>query len=192
MVGSVNAIVIVPSTQQHELVGQPKVTNEAALAPNGQSTALRSTGDQNVKITIFDQFGKALDSIYDGSKVVVETWTGKDEQPAGILLDGPIEHPTGNLNSGVILDETQVSVNFNYKIVMTPAEIVEWRNFTYFIPGIHINNLVANPNLKKIFAKGVQHLTVQGHSVTPSFLRDMETAKINVPPSWYTVTDTAQ
>lgn len=187
-VGSVPAIVVVPSTQKQS-VSAPTCTNTSTVS--GSGTTVYTTVTATATITIFDQFGNVLDSIYDGQGYVSETWTNVTVRNAE-LSNGPIDTPTGILTSGVILDEVGFILS-QPNLSMSDSDRQAWANFTFMLPGGNYNNVFAYTTYSRVvlpYAQGTQNLTVHGFSVKPAYVRTQQTTATNYPPPPFTVTQT--
>lgn len=187
-VGQAQAIVVIPVTQKHKV--ETSFCINSSEPPSSGKTHLFTEAGATVTITFFDQFGNALNAIYDGTGYVSETWTNQIVKYTNPETDGPIELPTGNLSSGVLLDKTSFTLGYSLAPELTPAERQNWVAFTYIIPGTNANNLFEYFALSKLpYLQATQSLTVHGFSVAPSFVRTMTSLHQNYPPTPYSVTD---
>jgi len=144
-------------------------------------------------VTIYDQFGKVLDAIYNGTGDVSETWTNVTVRGGGALDNGPIMLPTGTLTSGVILDATGFQIPDQLTQTLSAQQLQAWVAFKLLLNNV-ANNLFANVALPASppYAQGTQNLTVHGFSVTPNYVRTQEGLVQNYPPSPYSITNTPQ
>jgi hypothetical protein len=188
-VGMVRVIVIVPKTQTR-VVPAAGLENSASYDPNlvfelppnwrGFSVILGSKSTSLVQITFKDQFGNALDSIYDGHNVVVEELSG--DAPNIVI---PIVLPPGNdLANGVKLDETGLLPTTDpTHHLMTQAEIDSWRQG---------GGYQGHTNICSVMGLSVdlhigQKLWVRGHAITPDYNRLIQIRPVEQSP--VTITD---
>ncbi len=188
--GYVHVTVLKPTTQTHA-VGSATLSNSANLLPNGAGTSLTTEVGSVITITVKDQFGKNLHSIYNGPDVVTERFVNIVTSNGGALTPNwvPISIPDNILNNGIKLDQTAFSITINVGNVLTPTQIANWNNGTLTLNGKNnVFALLGSGNTPT--ARGDMEVKVDGHAVTPNFHRNMISTSGNHPPVPYTVTDT--
>jgi hypothetical protein len=195
-------VVVVPTSDTH-MIGPISLTNTAQLGVtlNGQAaTEVRTSLDATVKITIFDQFGQTLDSVYDGNKVVTEQFSntteqglpGSPEDRALSIVEIPITEPDSAFHSGIKLDQLTIDTGTAVPGTFNQMQIQGWQNGTLFLvtPDGRFNN-VYSFGRQHVVLIGTQTIRVHGYAVSPNFIRTEEALPNNHPPIPFTATDVA-
>jgi len=178
-----NILILVPETQSHA-VGSYSLQN---YVTDG-NTKLWTKMSSIVTITIRDQFGALLDSVYDGEDVVSETFSsygGADFYPAPD--NGPLYLPNNYLTGGIKEDEASAELSDQVSPALTQTQVNQWVAETLLLPGGH-NNIFAMYGSPTI-SDHLQSITVHGHEVAPDSVRTLETFPNNHPPVPFRVTD---
>jgi outer membrane protein assembly factor BamB len=194
-------LVIIPTNQTHN-VSTPTLTNIAnSIVVNGSTaTELRTSVDAVATITVKDQFGQILDSVYDGVGVVTEQFSNTTEQglpqpstgPALPAIETVITEPDNVFANGIKLDQLEVNAGTALPATLTAAQIQGWQNGTLFLTtnAGQFNNVFSFTNTH-ILLTGTQTIRVHGYRVTPDFVRTQDATPNNHPPIPYTATDVA-
>ena len=134
----------------------------------------------NIDITIYDQFGNALDSMYDGYHVVHETQSG-----ASTTNDAPIKFPDGQFSNGTIKDEVSETPGFEDNATDPDLSKAEqgWNGFSDFFDA-----QVGSGNWDNAFAIKIgsqvqvinQIISIYGFSLTGSWQRTLTFTQTNV------------
>jgi hypothetical protein len=194
-------LVVVPAAQTHSVgtLQFQNIANSRTLPDGTPATELRTNAHTNVTITIFDQLGQRLDSVYDGDSVVTEQFSDTTEsgfpQPGGPTMpttETVITEPDSTFRSGAKLDEVQINAGTLVGNVLTAVQIQEWQNGNLFIINQdgNSNNVFSLRNLHPL-ANGRQTIRVHGFLVAPDFSRSEEVQPRNTPPIPFTAIDIA-
>jgi hypothetical protein len=188
-VESANVIVVVPKKQTHA-VGPLFVRNEVP-----GPIMVKSTIGATVTITIQDQFGNTLDSVYSCGTggITCPVVTEQFSLRTGAFLNNPgleesIVIPNNTFTNGAKADEASydntVTVNGP---PLSASERADW------IAEVGISGSTNAFHLGPIALSGdaVQTIRVHGHTVTPNFKRTQAVQAANHPPIQATVTDVA-
>ena len=178
------AIVIKPKTRTHA-IGAAVVNNTAVLLEGGAGTQLTTSIDQIVTITIKDQFGNVLHSVYNGQNVVEEKFeniTNGGLTPSWIA----IRIPDREFVNGIKLDECGAVQDTAISLNLTPAQIAYWGAGTLTING---KNNTFSIDAVTYTTEGDMKLKVDGHEVTPDVHRKIEIVPNNHPPAPVSTTD---
>lgn len=172
-VGQVQVVVVVPKTQTHSIVNNPLYfKNECTPNNPVGKTNMWSEGGRLVTIKIFDQFGTLLDSIYDGTNVLHESWVEPKEYiavPAFVDANMPQA-----LASGVLADPVAIARGFIVPNVLTAQEVGQWKSGNLDINGPGVNTIFAyygSLGQPVGSAKATQVITCHGHQVTTNYQR---------------------
>lgn len=187
-IASSDVVVVIPKTQTHS-VAPFFLRNESLLptdpdrsvsrCPTATGMCLQSTAGATVTITIEDQFGNRLNSVYDGNRVVTEEFTNKTGSLTGLgtgLI--PIDFPNDQFRNGVILDEASVtSAHSPIPTPLSTAQRTAWTNQTLRVDSA--GNVVASGGFNNIIDRNSvaisgtadQEIQVHGHVTTPKFMR---------------------
>lgn len=180
-------LVVIPSTQEHA-VGTTTLTNtsfQMTLRPF--KFVLSTSVDNDVTITIKDQFGNTLDSVYDGLNVVTETFSNISPADCQSSLEQVIVIPDNVLKSGIKLDRTGSQLDFAPDSQITAQQQQDWTNQ---LPVLGHKNAFALAG-RGDSCSGTQAIKVHGYHVTPDFQRSQSMLPQDQPPIPYTITDTA-
>jgi hypothetical protein len=165
-------LVLVPTTHTRQL---PPTTYQNVVIPLGTGAKLVTLAERNVTISVQDQFGNILDSIYDGSSVVEEIFTNTEGFCNLLPTNTPnaIIFPDDVFKNGEKKDLVQLSVSYRTDAILTNAEIAQWESFSYVPPPIdpQFNNAFAL-NLENnksggpfyAYSKVLQEIQVHGHT----------------------------
>jgi hypothetical protein len=190
IVARCTVLVVIPSGQSHAL-GAFQIQN-TINGPAGGVYALGTTVSSTVTITITDQFAVVLDSIYNGDKVVYETFAqgqaigAGGAAPAGTF---PIILPDAALTNGIKLDYCSASTNATVpENTVTPAQAAGWPNGTAVIGGV--DNVWQNRGQNGY--KALMSITVEGWAVKPDYFRTLNSTGGPYNPVPFNLTDVAQ
>lgn len=173
--------VVVPKTNTRRIRNVVvKNTHRFIVDPTtgGKTSLLETDARALVEITIKDQFGEVLDSVYDGRFVVTEAFFNQNFRPAGwavwVAPGTPINIPDGKLANGIIFDGTGVLTRVQFA-EFDKGQIAKWKVFQLDVNGT--NNMIYHslrnkfPGVGRFAQIGDQELTVRGHVITPRFTR---------------------
>ena len=186
-------IVVVPTIQKHD-VSSGYVLQNTAKPAGGGKTNVKSIAGTIVKISIFDQFGKLLDSVYNGQGVVTELF--KDFHPPGVAEKSfpagelAISFPDAKFENGIKLDLSSSTLSANIDGVMTGNEIKQWEQKLFFIAGN--NNTFSLLLTQDQTVAATQEIRVHNHLMTPDFRRTIVDKDANFPPVPFEVRDVAK
>jgi len=179
--------VVIPKTQTHSVAAATMINTSDP--PAGGATWLKSKASAIVSITVNDQFGERLDSVYNGSRVVEEMFTnGTGFFQGGTGVWGTITAPTATLANGVKQDEAANSLRRQWSAALTADEPERWAAGTLMLNGR--NNLFSLSGTD-VEGTATQAIRVWGHVLDNTFDRVVRTRAENHPPVPHTVTDTA-
>lgn len=179
--------VLRPKTVTHA-VGNPSITNSSVAAADGSSD-LTSKVECLVTLTIKDQFGDALDAIFDGNNLVQEKFTNINGAqgllPAGARgVFGNIDVPDTALTDGVKSDLIKELLEININDPWGPGLAAAWSAFQ-FVP--HNNIFAMSPNPATVNA--TMEVKCHGYDLTPKHKRTITVQNANAQPSPLSVTD---
>ncbi|MBZ5521396.1 MAG: IPT/TIG domain-containing protein [Acidobacteriia bacterium] len=192
-------LVVVPTSQTHT-VAPVTLTNTATPGTqNGAAvTEIRTSLDTVATITIKDQFGQTLDSVYDGNNVVTEQFSNTTEQglpephsgPALPIVESPITEPDSALTNGIKLDAISIDAGTLIPGSFNQGQIQGWQNGTLFLvtSAGRFNNVFSFAN-QHVFLTGTQTIRVHGYQVSPNYIRTEEASPNNHPPIPFSATD---
>ena len=131
---STKSLVVVPKTQSHA-IGPYTIQNfvDFDTPPN---TRLWSQVGTTVTITVLDQFGSALDAVYDGNGVVSEIISdiGLPNDYA-LLSSGVLVLPNDTFASGVKEDAVWCRMSDEVPSTLTASEVAQWVAGTLMFSG---------------------------------------------------------
>ena len=192
----VPVIVVKPTTQTHSAASEAQLLNTAERLFSGAGTWVTSTVTRDVTVTVHDQFGAPLHSVYDGPSIE-EQFPDLNLVPAGMVQRPPETwQAMGDLRAGAITDHCYFGVlPLLIGGIWTDQQIGFWRQ------GVKVLNLPTGQGTNLFAVKGVvftmdgtQHIRVDGMEVPPAFQRHMEMLPNNVLPGGevpFTVTEQA-
>ena len=179
-------LVVIPSTQEHA-VGTTTLTNSSfQMTTRPFKFLLRTDVSNIVTLTIKDQFGNPLDSVYDGINVVTETLSNISPPNCASSIEQVIVLPDNILKAGIKLDETGSLLDFAPTSILTTQQQQDWANQQ---PVLGHKNSFALSGTTDACAL-TQRINVHGFAVTPDFQRNQEMLPKDQPPIPFTVTDT--
>ena len=178
-------IVVIPVTQK-QAPGSLILVNDAQnLVP--EQTHITSTAERDFTITIYDQFEKVLDPIYNStSKVVAESWTDVHSN-----IGNPFNGLFTGVADGVAIDPVTTQNSSTDTPAWSDSQITAWKSEQFMFPtggNPQRNNLLAlfiatgpSPSNPKNFT-AIQTITCYGFVLTPDYDCVTQTFDTNYPP----------
>ena len=190
---STKVVVIVPKTQIHGPFAGKTIMNESSVSVPLSQTYLHSVIRATTTITIKDQFGDGLDSIYNGEDIVQEKFVQTSETNiTGTALSEtwvPITDPNSDFIDGKKDDLCQFGDYYTLPQVLSDTNREAWVNGTYTVNGK--NNVFSIKGAGNVpEAHGDQQIKVDGYSVTPDWHRVQNALPNNHPPVPFNINDT--
>jgi plastocyanin len=203
---SVPVLVVVPKTRRDEVGEAVSVTNSVSQTAAG--TTLKTKVTRIVRITILDQFGDALSSVYDGLNVAVENLSEPGGKASELDLSVPdriMERPDSTLTSGVKLDEVSVTdavaLSLDLNTLLPAGWSDDWgKQKSLPLPEAGKNAFRDNRlnpdgtnavSMNRTAWEGslVQKLFINGHHVGPDIKRTMKADAVDDLAAHYKVAD---
>jgi len=177
--------VVVPAGNAHGNPAATQFTNTTQNIQNPPGVHLRTTASTSISISITDQFGQAIGTIYDNS-IVRETFANAVD-PKGVTPLPPANSIIGNLSNSSVTDPISIDMPTAQLIPPNNQQLVNaWVAFQLNIGNPRANNalqyFVSNLNGGKQYtASANMALTVDGYTVTPDHKRTWTFSDAKLP-----------